>query len=237
MTFSEVLEDIKQLVGLRLNSIKEGAEITIKEVNVEDNRLVLTNSNGKKKSRPIGELEQIWERLCKDPAVHVDEVLQGSGSSRNQPETILANLPYIEWFRYNNKKHIAYVGQRSHAFGTLKQMDQIQADEIRQRMNVTEDQNMPLILVVTNDIAKACKTIEQVTGVAVKPERPGIYIHDNNLFRIMLVANNLVPPEINPGTYPVIVSKSSYQPSKDFQVGDLNLKVISTAGMQLMING
>ena len=35
---------------------------------------------------------------------------------------ILANLPYIEWLKLNNKKHIAFVGKNTHPFETLKQM-------------------------------------------------------------------------------------------------------------------
>jgi len=65
-------------------------------------------------------------------AVHVDEVLHGSGTSRNQPETILANLPYVEWLKLDNKKHIAFVGKNTHLYGTLKQMDSIPASNLNQ---------------------------------------------------------------------------------------------------------
>lgn len=81
--------------------------------------------------------KKIWDQLCSKPAVHVDAVLGGSGSSRNQPETILANLPYIEWLRINNKKHIVFVGEATHDFGTLRQMDPIQAEQIRRRLQAT----------------------------------------------------------------------------------------------------
>lgn len=222
-------------MGLRLNSIKAGSEITIQEVNIKEKRLILETSQGKKRSRPIGELEKIWERLCINPAVHVDEVLHGSGSSRNQPETILANLPYIEWFRYNNKKHIAYVVQPTHHYGTLKQMDTIKADELKKSMRGDTTQDMPLILVITADIGTTCKTIEQITGIPVNPEIPGIYIHDSSNFRLMIVPHSIVPSSITPGTYPLIKSKSSVPGSIRFELGNMTLNAISESGMQLII--
>ena len=79
--------------------IRPGSNITIIDIDDEHNNIILRTSQGAMKSRPIGELDRIWTELNRTPAVHVDEVLNGSGSSRNQPETILANLPYIEWLQ------------------------------------------------------------------------------------------------------------------------------------------
>ena len=60
-------------------------------------------------NRPLLELERIWCELQRSPTVHVDKVLNGSGSSRKQLETILANSPYIEWAKILNKEHLVFV--------------------------------------------------------------------------------------------------------------------------------
>ena len=125
MTFSDVISDIKKMIGIELHSVRPGAEITIQEVDEERDCLILRSTQGQLRSRPLSELRSIWSEMMKSPAVHVDGVLHGSGTSRNQPETILANLPYVEWLKVNNKKHIAYVGRNTHAYGTLKKMDAI----------------------------------------------------------------------------------------------------------------
>lgn len=98
MTFDEVINDIGKMVGLELESIKPGANIKLNGIDRTAKRIELITSAGKIKTRPFSELEKIWNKLCSSPAAHVDSVLGGSGSSRNQPETVMANLPYIEWF-------------------------------------------------------------------------------------------------------------------------------------------
>src|SRR5690606_35913078 len=94
----------------------------------------LRTRKGKERSRPFSELRRLWQALQMSPAIHVDSVLGGSGSSRNQPETILANLPYVEWFQYDGKKHLTLVGSPTHPNGTLKQLDPLRAQEIRSKM-------------------------------------------------------------------------------------------------------
>ena len=131
MTFDNLIRDIKQLKGTKLNSIRPGSDIIIHNVDTEHAKVEIVTINGILKSRPLSEIQKLWKELCSCPAVHVDKVLSGSGSSRNQPETILANLPYIEWFKFDNKKHIVFVGKSTHPLGTLKQMDAVEAEKIR----------------------------------------------------------------------------------------------------------
>ena len=69
MTFNDVLLDIKKLIGLKLSSIRPGAEITILSVDEEQDNLVLMTSSGTKRSRPLRELRTIWELLLQNPVV------------------------------------------------------------------------------------------------------------------------------------------------------------------------
>lgn len=82
--------------------------------------------------------------MCSLPAAHVDSVLGGSGSSRSQPETILANLPYVEWLTVAGKKNIAYVGDDTHEKGTLHKMDDDKAAEYQALMSLPRPRN-PLL--------------------------------------------------------------------------------------------
>lgn len=146
-TFSEVLSDLEELKGLRLQSISgQAAPFTIDEIDRENDRLIL-GVNDKQKSRPLEELRRIWDEMYQKPAAHVDSVLGGSGSSRSQPETILANLPYVEWLAIQGKKHIAYIGENTHPMGTLKKMDDETAEEFEQMMRAPRPRNplLPLL--------------------------------------------------------------------------------------------
>lgn len=143
-TFHEMLTDLESLVGLPLNSIS-GQATPFKIVDIDRaNDRILLDVNGTSKSRPLDELRRIWEVMCAKPCAHVDSVLGGSGSSRSQPETILGNLPYVEWLNISGKKNIAYIGEETHERGTLKKMDDDKAAEYQAMMSMPRPRN-PLL--------------------------------------------------------------------------------------------
>lgn len=177
MDFSDIINDMVKLEGIRLNSIRPGAEITIRHVDIDQKKVVVESSSGKLQSRSFSEFQRIWEALLSAPAIRVEEVLNGSGSSRNQPETIFANLPYIQWLKIENKKHIAYVKQSTHPYGTLQQMDSIQAIKIANKENNTSISINSVVLVITDNISHTAKSISALTGCAGKAETVGYYTY------------------------------------------------------------
>lgn len=143
-SFLEMRADLENLQGLTLNSISgQATAFTIIQIDDENDRLVLDVA-GTPKSRPLDELRRIWAVMCEKPAVHVDSVLGGSGSARSQPETILANLPYVEWLQIEGKKNIAYIGDETHEYGTLRRMDEERANEYTVLMRMPRPRN-PLL--------------------------------------------------------------------------------------------
>ena len=177
MAFYDVIEDIKKLIGLDLQSIRPGANIRILEVDEDRSCLILQTSAGTTRSRPLGELQLIWNEMNRLPAVHVDEVLHGSGTSRNQPETILANLPYVEWLKLDNKKHIAFVGKNTHPYGTLKQMDSITASNLH-HSNDMDKTNKAKVVIVSSDFANTVSLLQNVLPGALTAIAQGVYSFD-----------------------------------------------------------
>jgi hypothetical protein len=129
-SIDEVLKDISTMVGRRLVSIRAGADITVTNVDFEGMRFELETPTGAKRSRPFSEIEAIIRCLNSDKVAHVDTVLGGSGSSRNQPETILANLPYIEYTYIEKKKNLVLRDKSTHEIGTLKEVGLLEASKI-----------------------------------------------------------------------------------------------------------
>lgn len=204
MTFEEVINDIEKLIGLELESIKAGANITLTGVDRKAKRIELITSTGKEMTRPFSELKKIWDKLCSSPAVHVDSVLGGSGSSRNQPETVLANLPYIEWFYMDGKKkHITLMKEPTHDYGTLYKMDEIAASEIKDKLLNAENTACEVVI-ITEDIKVTAAAYEKVTGMPLKSVSPGIYEQYKDKFRFIFVLKSNLVVQVNPGTYPVI---------------------------------
>lgn len=178
MDFSDIINDLKKLEGMQLNSIRPGAEITIASVDLEQKKVQVRSASGKIQSRPFFEFQRIWEALLSSPAIRVEEVLNGSGSSRNQPETIFANLPYIQWLKLDNKKHIAYVGKSTHSFGTLQQMDSMQVAQLSLAEKSSGVANKTITLVVSDSVSKTAKSITSIVGKDGKAETEGLYVYD-----------------------------------------------------------
>lgn len=203
MSFIDVISDIKKLIGLELQSIRPGAKITIQEIDDIKNYLILKTAQGQCKSRPISELQIIWDEMMKTSVVHVEGVLHGSGTSRNQPETILANLPYIEWLKINNKKHIAFVGKKTHAYGTLKQMDSVAAAILSEKTaNYSVSENYMQIIIISTDLQTAISQLQSKINGTIAAVEPGIYSFEGDGIEVRFIANGKC--ELSPGFYPVL---------------------------------
>ena len=237
MRYEDIIADIENLVGLELKSIIPGSNITLSNVNREQGRLELKTAKGKRMVRPLSEIQKIWEGLCRNPVIYVERILDGAGPSRNQPETIMANLPYIEWLRIDKKKHLAFVGEATHPMGTLQQMDGVEAEKIRQRLqsNVAQTK-FPTVIVIASDIQYASQNLEKATGLSVNSVQPGIYKQEHRSTKIMLVANSILPIKVPPGTYAVVRGKSVPKDSIPVEVAGEMLYATNGGGMHIMVS-
>lgn len=143
MDYFEVIKDLNKMKEMQLQSINPGSDITI--LDVTDSSIVLRSSTGKEIRRSLTEIKKIVKALSSEKPIHVESILGGSGSSRNQPETLLANLPYVEWLRIKKKKHIVWVKERTHPYGSKKEMDPIKASMLKAQVftEVPEQQYSP----------------------------------------------------------------------------------------------
>lgn len=236
MNFSDVLADLEKLKNIKLRSIRRGADITIVEIDWPNDRLFLYTAEGRKKSRPLAELRMLWERLCGSAAVHVDSALGGSGSSRNQPETILANLPYVEWLIFEGKKHIHLVGRETHVIGTVREMDGVEAETIKKRLREGIDtSSLSTIIVVANDVRQAAANLENVTGLKVESIESGLYKRDHSGSRIFIVAQTSLQSAVEPGTYAVIKGTSIPPNTSPIRLVGQNLYPVIKGGMNIMV--
>ncbi|MBF4280586.1 DUF262 domain-containing protein, partial [Vibrio anguillarum] len=131
MHFKDVLSDIEKLVGKQLQSINpKTPPIYITKIDHDSKKyFISSNPNEEGNTRFFWELEDIWSELARKGFCSVDQALFGSGSSRNQPETIFAHLPYIQHFRLKARKHIFLRGTPVHELGTLSELT---GDELSQ---------------------------------------------------------------------------------------------------------
>lgn len=187
MNFTDVIKDLVKMEGLCLQSIRPGAEIVIEKVDIDQKKITIRNSAGKVQNRYFAELERIWDALLSNTVIRVEEVLNGSGSSRNQPETIFANLPYVEWLKISNKKHIAYVRKPTHSFGTIRQMDSLDVDRLLSQGPDVDAE--AFLLIVSENISATAASISSCIGVAPNAIAVGVYEYITNSNRLVLVSS------------------------------------------------
>jgi len=130
MRFKDVLSDMEKLIGKELKSINPKTPsiyVSIVDRNLEK-YFVANSPDSKGSARSFRELEDIWDELTIKGFSNVDQALYGGGSSRNQPETVFAHLPYIQHFKYKNRKHLLLRNQPVHEQGMLSEL---QSSELR----------------------------------------------------------------------------------------------------------
>ena len=223
MTFEDVKKDIVKLVGLNLESVRPGAGIRIINVDLKQGNLQLMTVSGQIRSRSLLELERIWNELQKSPAVHVDQVLKGSGTSRNQPETILANLPYVEWAKIHNKKHLVFVKEMTHPYGTLRQMDRAASAQLSTLVDDSQSSDEISVVVVTADIKSSIEYLQSICGGVVTAKEQGVYLLETNTSLIAFTTPALSGLEF--GTYPIV--EANYTVYKNNSVSILGEEVVS----------
>lgn len=116
---TDVIPLLKKLVGCKLKSISGKADITV--VSVTDTGYSVQCSDGKLFEETHRRAEVIFEQLLKDSIVHADAALKNGGSRRNVPETLIANIPFVEHGKINNRKHLYLVDTETHQLGSLKE--------------------------------------------------------------------------------------------------------------------
>lgn len=234
MDFTDVIKDLVKMEGLCLQSIRPGAEIVIEKVDIDQKKITIRNSAGKIQNRYFAELERIWNALLSNAAIRVEEVLNGSGSSRNQPETIFANLPYVEWLRINNKKHISYVGRATHAYGTICQMNSVLSESVmRSLQRPTENDLNHVTLIITENILMCTNDFLKITGKTATALSEGVYSFSLNDQTIIIASSEKIG--IPCGTYIEMVTTHKIPSAKKIKLADIEWDVLCMQHINVLI--
>ncbi|HBE3006627.1 TPA: DUF262 domain-containing protein [Escherichia coli] len=137
MNFEELINDIERLlIGKELQSINPNTPpLFLLKIDRDIGKYYVSVSlNAKPTARSISEFEYIFNDLLRKGFCNVDQSLYGSSSSRNHPETIFANLPYIQFFKFKKKKHILLRNKNVHEAGQLSELQGAESRAIRKQI-------------------------------------------------------------------------------------------------------
>lgn len=169
MTLESLLKQIEMLRDIWLTPLGSARRVMVKSVDHDSRRVVISVEGvSALKSRSFAEFQRLVDALKDRPAVHVDSELAGSGSSRNQPETILANLPGIEYLRIGGKKHLAVVSDSTRPYGTVREMDSVSAIEVAQALQDSEAAPFVSTLIVDEAFVTFGRALAEQLGLSAR---------------------------------------------------------------------
>lgn len=192
MTFDNLLDDIEQLINLPLKAITATtADITILAIDRESGRYVVKSEDSKRElKRNIRELEAIYSSLIKDGYCNVEQALQGSFTSRHHPETIFANLPYIQYFRFERRKHLVLREGNYHPLGETQELPAKEQRQIRKTLAFNKNFSLGLLAVELDETLTNLDN--EIRSLHVK--QPGFLVDTNirNILSNLGNINNLI---------------------------------------------
>lgn len=204
MTFDQLLDQIELLRGIWLQPLGKARRLKVEGVDRKAERVMITvEGEARVRSRSFAEFSKLLEALTSRPAVHVDSELAGSGSSRNQPETILANLPGIEHLRIAGKKHLAVVADRPRPYGTLREMDSVVAIGVAEALQDAEAAPFVSILIVDEAFITFGKALAERLGLTSRALTSELLQIGGTATGLFVGSPNL---GLRPGTYPIFRS-------------------------------
>ncbi|MFL7032102.1 hypothetical protein BCS71_01430 [Vibrio lentus] len=118
---ADIIPRLKEYEGTTLRSISGKADLFVESVSREE--YTVRCSDGKVFTETHRRAKAVLEQLQESNVVHADAALENSGSRRNVPETLIANLPFVEHGKINRRKHLFLKTEETHAIGTLKEND------------------------------------------------------------------------------------------------------------------
>ncbi|MCX8640199.1 DUF262 domain-containing protein [Gilliamella sp. B3172] len=135
--FEEILNDIKRLKGLPLRAINKSTGILILvDVDIDKKKyFVKTPESTRVIPRSTDELEAIWNSLKRNGFASVEQALGGSNSNRHNPETIFANLPYIQFFYFERKKHLILREKDVHNLGEISELSSSELKIVKKQID------------------------------------------------------------------------------------------------------
>lgn len=206
MNLENLLEQIEMLQDMWLTPLGNARRVMVKKVDYTSRRVIIrVEGVSELKSRSFAEFQKLLDALNDRPAVHVDSELAGSGSSRNQPETILAHLPAIEYLKIGGKKHLAIVSERTRAYGTTREMDSVSAVGVAQALRDNEATPFVSTLIVDDAFVTFARALAEQLGVQSRALTEDV-IQIGNRADGLLIAGPAIGLSV--GIYPVLRARA-----------------------------
>lgn len=174
MNFESVLDDIEKLINFPLSAINPSTpDIKILSINFETRKYVVKSEDSNRKLvRSFSELELIFDNLNKKGICNVPQVLLSSSSSSSQPETIFANLPYIQFFSFERQNYLVLRDSNKHALGVTQKLPLREQNKARKALSASKKYSQNLL---AKDLDQALTSLnDEINSLHIK--QPGFLV-------------------------------------------------------------
>ena len=233
MNLDQLLGEIERLRGLVLKPLGRARTVRVVEVDrVEERVIIEVGEERARSSRTFGEFEKLLSALNTTPAIHVDSILSGSGSSRNQPETILANLPSIEVLYVAGRKHLARVNESRRSYGTVEEMDPIRAQEVAAKLAASGLRARVSVLIVSDDLVRIAKRLSIVTSSQTKMLSDQVAAVGEGVDRMWIARPSIGLPA---GVYPMLEKGAAPSSAPTVTLGFSEYSLVVIDGVTVLV--
>ncbi|WP_173497402.1 DUF262 domain-containing protein [Shewanella sp. ISTPL2] len=226
MQFSDVLSDIEKLIGKELQSINpKTAPIVLTRIDKDIGKYFVSGSiNSQGSSRSIREFEDIWKELTLKGFSNVDQALFGGGSSRNQPETIFAHLPYIQHFKYQQRKHLLLRGKNVHDIGVLSELSYSELRIVNAKIRAHNELSNKLIIDSLSQISEKIK--KSLDSILVKyPSDTNVKAFEKSFTELENIENIIRNTIVSLDTININLTKNNTERSVMPSINDIDNEV------------
>ncbi|MBD8216261.1 DUF262 domain-containing protein [Erwinia persicina] len=225
MEFDDVIQKINKLIELPLESFFESNKTLIITCIDHIAKKCFIQADGQKRlsARTFKELESVFNELTRTGYCAVEQVLKLSKTSQTQIETIFANLPFINHFKYENSIYLVLRNEETRPYATLEELSTSEQRNVRKVIsNLKNLQFKSFSHDLVNNISLLHKEIDKIHKMS-----PGL-IADTKI-RELLSDFDSISKIINSTTlqldikenYSNIERLSEAAESEDFDMADL----------------
>lgn len=166
MTLDFFLNEVGQLIERPLQPISyDVGVLTITEVDYQNKKYCVKVEGKKNKStRTFKELESVFNELIRIGYCCVEKVLKSSSRIiQIQTEIIFANLPFINYFKYDNAIYIVFKSDSSHPYAAIEELSSREQRDIRRVIaNLKKIQNPDFLKKISYSISLLNDEINKV---------------------------------------------------------------------------
>ncbi|ELQ9309739.1 DUF262 domain-containing protein [Serratia marcescens] len=124
MKFEEIISIFNELANVPLQPIDDKEiNLTITDIDSKKKKLYIRTSNNKRLSaRTFKELETTFNEIIKTNYLNINQIAYSSDIVKLQMAILFSNLPFIEFFHYENSLYLVLRGKKTHQPGVVREL-------------------------------------------------------------------------------------------------------------------